>query len=86
MNLFTKTRKELFESDNPISTAELPIPRLDDMHTGGHDVNLILMVKEHAPRRLDNIEKELAKLQKQMQDLQNEASIITKLYEVVVNG
>lgn len=83
MELFTKTRKEMFESEIPISTAELPIPRFDDMQTGGHDVNIVLMIKEHAPRRIDQINDEVTTLQERMKKLEAERELLHKLYDVV---
>jgi len=91
MGIFTRNkisvqRKESIAELLPLSTGEFQIPAMDSLQTGGHDVNLILMVKEHAPRRLENIDREVKKLQKQMQDLQREAEVIGKLYEVVKHG
>lgn len=83
MELFTKTRKEMLEDEIPISTAELPLPRFDDMQTGGHDVNIVLMIKEHAPRRIDQINDEVTTLQERMRKLEAERELLHKLYDVV---
>lgn len=83
MDLFTRTRKEMFEDEIPVSSAEMPLPRFDDMQTGGHDVNIILMVKEHAPKRIGQINDEMNVMQEKMKKLEAERELLQQLHEIV---
>jgi len=45
----------------------------------GREFNIILMVKEHAPRRIEAIEKEVAQLEKRLLELGKEAGQLEAL-------
>ena len=45
----------------------------------GREFNIILMVKEHAPKRIDAIEKEVAQLEKRLLELGKEAGQLEAL-------
>lgn len=57
--------------------------RQTDTLQGSRDVNIILAVKEHAPVRVTQIQKEIETKQKQIQLLEAEKNTLEKLIAVV---
>jgi len=49
------------------------MPMFDPNQAIGREFNIITMVKEHAPKRIATIEKEVAQLEKRLQELGKEA-------------
>lgn len=66
----------------PTMTIDMPIPSTNFL-PGSHDVNIILMIKEHVPRRIDSIHKELEIMRHRQQELEREASILHRLYDAL---
>lgn len=67
-------------SDEYQIASELPIP---DLEVGGHPINLIVAVRDHAPGRIDAIQKEMSELERRMHELHVEEQTLTKLLAVV---
>lgn len=66
---------------------EAPLETLPDdipsSQNGSFDVNLILMVSEHGPRRIKDIEKEIESLAERVRRLEAEKDTINRLVAVV---
>jgi hypothetical protein len=66
-------------------TAEHPtlgnIHRQEEKPGGRFDVNLVLMVREHGPARLNTIDREVQMLTEQITKLQQEREVIARLVE-----
>lgn len=68
------------ESVLDIPVQVIPEPHPDDVdYPAGREFNLILMVKEHAPRRLNEITKEVEQLEKRLYSLGVEAGQLEAL-------
>lgn len=67
----------------PISTAEFPVPEYEPDLLGGHDVNIILMVQEHAPRRVKEIETQIRDLSERIHKLNAEKDTLNKLIAAI---
>lgn len=67
------------EDDTPLND----LPDMPDKNQGGYAINLIVAVKDHAPPRIDNIEKEVADLQNRIKELETERALLIKLLQVV---
>lgn len=59
------------------------LPEMPDVNQGGYAINLIVAVKDHAPPRIDNIEKEVAEMQNRIKELETERALLIKLLQVV---
>lgn len=55
------------------------LPPLDSNQAIGREFNLVAMVREHAPKRLESIKKEVQKLEKQLYTLGVEAGQLEAL-------
>jgi hypothetical protein len=87
VNLFSKyERDEHLESIEPMRTGEFPLPQYEGELQGSRDVNIILMIKEHAPLRVNNIERQLEQMENEMNRLIAEKSILQKLIKVARDG
>lgn len=84
VSLFKKSQKvpSVPFPEEPIAT-EYPLPPLKVVELGGSDVNLILMVKEHAPVRVEQIIKEVDGMLKRITALEEEKDILIKLISVI---
>lgn len=60
--------------------SDLPLPEVEQ---GGYAINLIVAVRDHAPARIDAIQKEVRELTARMQELQTEEQTLAKLLAVV---
>lgn len=54
-------------------------PKVNLNDSVGHDYNLILLVKDHAPQRINTIEKELVALAKRVDELNAEQATLKRL-------
>lgn len=68
--------------ESPV-TIEMPLPPMNDLQLGGSDVNLVLMVKEHAPSRISNIDKELREMEARTIRLNVEREKLERLLKAV---
>lgn len=66
--------------ESSIETMPAEVPHNQN---GSFDVNLILMVEEHGPRRIKEIEKEIESLVEKVRRLEAEKGIINQLVAVV---
>ena len=60
--------------------SDLPIP---DMEQGGYAINLIAAVRDHAPARIDEIQRSIRDLQSKIQQMQIEERLLSRLLAVV---
>jgi len=68
--------------DTPVAV-EAPLPPLKAVELGGSDVNLVLMVKEHAPTRIAAIDKELKDMERRTVQLAGERVKLERLLKAV---
>lgn len=81
MQLFPNTKTKREELLPPVVTMEnIPLP---PPLPGSQDVNLILMVKEHGPKRIDVIDKELQEMETRTARLVAERSTLERLIKAV---
>lgn len=66
----------------PTMTIEMPSADTDFL-PGSRDVNIILMVQEHVPRRLEMIHKELQEMRERQQKLEHESRTLQRLFEAL---
>jgi hypothetical protein len=59
------------------------VPRNDNPMSFGHDFNLIKAVKEYGPQRIDQINKELDKINEQFTHLTYERTQLEKLIQAL---
>lgn len=59
------------------------LPTFDPNQGVGREFNLVAMVREHAPKRLADIKKEVAKLEKQLHALGLEAGQLEALLKSI---
>lgn len=50
--------------------------------SGSRDVNLVRMIEDHAPARIEEISKEIDRYQERIEKLRHEADTLVKLLEV----
>lgn len=62
----------------PDITMDIPCPEPVNL-PGSRDVNILLVVREHAPRRMDEIKMELLELYGRQQKLEKESLILQRL-------
>lgn len=63
----------------PDITMDVPCPEPMNL-PGSHDVNILLVVQEHVPRRLDEIHKELLELNLRREKLEKESRTLQRLF------
>lgn len=68
--------------ETPINI-EMTLPPVTELQLGGSDVNLVLMVKEHAPTRIAAIDKELNEMQLRTIRLNVEREKLERLIKAV---
>lgn len=78
LNFMTSTPAESLAEQPPLDT--MPIP---DMEQGGYAINLIAAVRDHAPARIDEIQKSIRDMQAKIQQLQLEERLLSRLLAVV---
>jgi hypothetical protein len=87
MQLFQKVIKKPHPIQSPIQiTMEYPVivdPLANMSPSGSNEFNLIRMVQDHAPARLEAIQKELEQMKVREAELTKEATIIQGLIGVV---
>ena len=66
--------------DNQPEIQQLPLP---DIEQGGYAINLIVAVRDHAPSRIELIQKEVRDMQTKIVELQHEERLLTELLAVV---
>jgi len=66
----------------PDGTLEIPCPD-PQILPGSHDVNILLVVREHAPRRMEEIKMELLELYGRREKLEKEARILQRLIDAL---
>lgn len=67
-----------------VNTAYLPEHLVNNpVQSKGNEFNLVRLVQEHAPTRLQVISEELARLQEKMQKLESEKGQIQKLLDAL---
>lgn len=60
------------------------LPTFDPNQAIGRDFNIVAMVTEHAPKRLETIKKEVDKLEKQLHALGVEAGQLEALLKAII--
>lgn len=64
-----------------IPDVNMDIPCPEPMNLpGSHDVNILLLVREHVPRRLDEIQKELNGIRDRQSRLEAESRTLQRLF------
>lgn len=58
----------------------LPLPEIKQQ---GYAINLIVAVRDHAPTRIDEIQKDIRDMQSRIHDLQQEERLLSQLLSVV---
>lgn len=75
----TSTITDQFPIPYPQSTATLP----DNPMSYGKDVNIVAIVREHAPKRIEAIQREVTKLDEQRARLLEEQAQLTRLVDAL---
>lgn len=78
LNFMSSTPAESMADAGPVDS--LPIP---DMEQGGYAINLIAAVRDHAPARIEEIQKSIRDMQAKINQLQVEERLLSRLVAVV---
>ena len=70
--------------EHPIN--HLPLPEYNPDRSMGQGFNIVKMIEEHAPLRIQAIEDELSMMHKKMVELSSEQEILTELLNVIGNA
>lgn len=84
VTLFKKSEKTALPNDEIVT--DYPLPPVNDLTLGGRDVNLILMVKEHAPIRVEQIIKEVDGMLKRITALEEEKDTLLRLISALTQN
>jgi hypothetical protein len=77
---------ELYASVGPVDMDMIPSGSEGSELPGGYQVNLIRMIQDHAPGRLDTIEKHIKEHQLSITKLQYEADKLRSVLKAVEHG
>lgn len=76
----------LFTTDDRPLDQQTPLadlPSMPDVEQGGYAINLVVAVRDHAPARIDTIQKEVRDMQAKIVELQAEERLLSQLLAVV---